>query len=257
MLVQELPAWTEHGLERHNQPFPVGIDRRIGNLREALLEVAVEELRLLGEGGERGVISHRPYRNRAVKHHRFEDAIVVLSSVAEHLLHPPQGLQFPTSPRNRVGGQVARSDQVALHPGAVWPPPRVATLKLTVLENSALGCVDGEHHARPQPATFDHSLDRYRYETDLGTDDDEVVIGNPVALGTQAVAVERRDRVATVCQGQRGRTVPGFHQRSVVLIETLQVGIVLGVALERLRDQHHKGVYQIATGEMNELEGAI
>ena len=44
--------------ERHHHLFADGIDGRIGDLREELLEVIEQRLRLIGEAGQRRVGAH-------------------------------------------------------------------------------------------------------------------------------------------------------------------------------------------------------
>src|SRR5947199_94016 len=65
-------------------------------------------------------------------------------------------------------------------------------LDLVVLDDPVLVDVDQEHPARLEPALAD---DRGRVEVehaDLGGEDDESVVGDPVAARAQPVAVEDR-----------------------------------------------------------------
>ena len=63
-----------------------GVDRRIGDLRENLLEVIKQRLRLLGEHSRRLVAAHRGDRLRTCLRHRQNGGHHVLIGVAERLL---------------------------------------------------------------------------------------------------------------------------------------------------------------------------
>ena len=86
---------------------------------------------------------------------------------------------------------------------------------------------------------------------------DEVVVGHVVARRPQAVAVEHRADHRAVGEGDRRRTVPRLHQRRVVLVERLPVGIDRRVAAPGLRDHHQDGVRQRAPGHDEELEHVV
>ena len=59
------------------------VDRRVGDLREELLEVVVEQPRLVRQHGERRVVAHRAHGLDAVACHRREHDALVLERVAE------------------------------------------------------------------------------------------------------------------------------------------------------------------------------
>ena len=59
------------------------VDRRIGDLREELLEIVVEQARPVGEHRQRGVVAHRADGLDAVARHRRDDDALILVRVAE------------------------------------------------------------------------------------------------------------------------------------------------------------------------------
>ena len=86
---------------------------------------------------------------------------------------------------------------------------------------------------------------------------DEAVVGDPVAAGAQAVAVEHGADDGAVGEGDRCRAVPRLHERGVELVERpLVVGHRL-VVLPRLRDHHQHGVGEAAAAEVQELERLV
>ena len=69
-----------------NQLFTNRVQRRIGDLGEKLLEVVVEELRLVGKHGQRRVGAHGAHRLNLVHGHGADVDPQVLEAVAERLL---------------------------------------------------------------------------------------------------------------------------------------------------------------------------
>ena len=93
-------------------------------------------------------------------------------------------------------GQVAEVDQARVQPLLVGVLGGQRALDLRVVDDLARGGVDEEH-----PAGLEAALahDRRRLDVqhaDLGREHDEAVLGDPVARGAQAVAVEHRARRA-------------------------------------------------------------
>jgi len=80
------------GLDPHDDLLADGVHGRVGHLGEELLEVAVEELRLLGEDRQRRVGAHRPERLAAGGGHGVDEHLQILGGVAEGLLAAQHGL---------------------------------------------------------------------------------------------------------------------------------------------------------------------
>ena len=81
-----LPSGPIVELERRDELLADGVERRVGDLREELLEVVVEQPRPVREHRERRVGAHRADRLVAVARHRREEHAQVLVRVAEGLL---------------------------------------------------------------------------------------------------------------------------------------------------------------------------
>ena len=90
--LQQVVLRPDRRLGRHDDLFADRVHRRVRDLREELLEVAVEQLRPLREHGERRVVAHRADRVGARGRHRVDDQADVLGRVAEDLLAPQDGL---------------------------------------------------------------------------------------------------------------------------------------------------------------------
>ena len=77
--------------ERHHHLFANGIDGRIGDLREKLLEVIEQRLRLIGETGERRIGAHGADGLFAVGGHGSHEHAQIFVGVAEGALAPDDG----------------------------------------------------------------------------------------------------------------------------------------------------------------------
>ena len=84
--VEQIRPRADDGDEAHHQLFADRIDRRVGDLREVLLEVGEQELRLVRQRRDRRVVAHGADRLFAGRRHRRHQDFQVLLGVAEGLL---------------------------------------------------------------------------------------------------------------------------------------------------------------------------
>ncbi len=72
--------------QAHHQFLADRIDRRVGHLREVLLEIGEKQLRPVRQRRDRRVVAHRADRFFAGRRHRRHQDFQVFLGVAEHLL---------------------------------------------------------------------------------------------------------------------------------------------------------------------------
>ena len=77
-------------LKAHDELFAQWINRRVGDLREALLEVVVEKMWLVGENRQRNVVTHAVGRLFAESRHVLDDHVEVLCGEAHSGLQSQQ-----------------------------------------------------------------------------------------------------------------------------------------------------------------------
>ena len=70
--LQQVALGSDGATHRRDQLFANGVERRIGDLREELLEIVVEQPRAVRQHGERRVGAHRPDGFLAAERHRRE-----------------------------------------------------------------------------------------------------------------------------------------------------------------------------------------
>ena len=254
--LEQVSFRPDRGLRRHDDLLADGVDRRIRHLREELLEVVEEELRTLGEHGERRVGPHRPHRFVGGAGHRPHEQLDVLRRVAEDLLAPQQQLVVGMDGANRRR-KILDPEHRGAQPLAVRRLAGDALLDLLVGDDALLGGIHQEQPPGLQPALLQHLVGRDVEDADLGRHHHEVVVGHVVAGGAQAVPIEHRADANAVGEGDRRRAVPGFHQARVELVEGLPLRAHGLVARPGLRDHHHDRVRQLAPGERQQLEDVV
>ncbi len=143
--------------QAHDELLADRIDRRVRHLREVLLEIGVEQLRLVRQRRDRRVGAHGTDRLLAGGRHRLHQQLQVLLRVAEGLLAIEQG---------DVGARLARLDRAqlfehdlrALEPVAVGVGGGERRLDLLVGDDALAFKIDQQHLAGLQPPLADDLL---------------------------------------------------------------------------------------------------
>ncbi len=235
--------------------FTNGVERRVGDLREELREVVVEQARPIREHGQRGVGAHRADGFFAGGAHRRQQHPEVFLRVAEGLLTFEHRLVI-----GALGpGRRQRLDvhDVLAQPVAVGAGGGQLTLDLVVADDGPARGVHQQHAAGPQPVLAHDALGGHVEHADLRRHDDEVVVGDQVARRAQAVSVEDGADEGAVGEGDRGRPVPRLHERRVVLVEGAHGRVHVGIPAPRLGNHHQHGVRQRAARHHQELEHVV
>ena len=261
--LEQVALRADRALERHDDLFANGVDRRVRHLGEELLEEVVDRTVLVGEDGERGIVAHRADRIAQFLDQGTEHEAEGLGGVAERLQAAGQVVAAHRGLRLVSAAVVpSRLDEVcqvraSFEPLGVGALASDAALQFLVGDDAAAVEVDQEHPPRLQPPLAEHAFGLDGDDAGLGGHDHQVVVGDVVAAGTQTVAVEDRADVAAVGEDDRRRPVPGLHQAGVVVVERLLRGVHLRVVLPRLRDHHHDRLLEGAAGEQQELEHVV
>lgn len=91
VMAEQVRARADHRDEAHDQFLADRVDRRVGDLREVLLEVVVKQAGLVRQHRDRRVGAHRAERIVGGDGHRLQEAGHVFLGIAEHLLAIEQG----------------------------------------------------------------------------------------------------------------------------------------------------------------------
>ena len=239
----------------------------------------IERLVLAREHGQRAVVAHRTNRLFGRRRHRRHQKLQIFLGVPKRLLQIEQRLRRPEI--SRCGRHIGRRsigsgtrclatiqisagvanalelDPDLLDPLAIGFAGRELIFQLFVINNAALLEVDQKHLAGLQtPFVHDTTLG-HGQNPSLGGHDHQSVVGDAIARGSQAVAVERRTDLATIGKGKRSWTIPRLHHRRMELVERTPAGVHQGVIFPGFRDHHHDGMRDRITRHHQQLEAII
>ena len=208
-------AQVERG--RSDHMLAKGVDGRVRDLSEQLIEVVKERTRLLGQAGQRCVDAHRGERGLALLGHGTHDLVDVIPVVAE-LGHTHGGGHLGVLGGRGRGGLIERVDGQRLlgNPVAVGLFLGVTGAQLVVVDDAPAGKVDLEHLARPQTAARQDVLGAHLDGAHLACQHKATVARHVVTSGAQAVAIEGGAQGTAVGKGDGRRAVPRLHEHGLV-----------------------------------------
>ena len=230
-------AQVERG--RSDHVLAQGIDRRIRDLGEQLIEIIVEGARLFGQAGQRRIDAHRGERRLALLGHGTHDLINIIPVIPE-LGHAHGGGYLGVLGGRCRGGLVECVDRQRLlgNPITVGLFLGVTGAQLVVVDDAPAGKVDLEHLARPQTAARQDVLGAHLDGAHLACQHKATVARHIVAGGTQTVTVEGGAQRTTVGKGDGGRTVPRLHEHGLVSVVGAALLAQAVVVVPRLGQQH-------------------
>ena len=256
---QQVGARTDHRQQAHHQFLADRVDRRIGDLREVLLEIIVQQAAAVGQHGDRRIGTHRTDRILAPAGHRLEEAGNVFLRIAKGLLALEQ-----------AGRRLGRLAQLGLdmievlelvlrrlEPLLIGFGIGEIGLELFILDDTALLEID-KQHATGLEAPFARDLAVVeRQHAAFRGEHDEIVLGGAPAGRTQAIAVEAGADLAPVGEAHRRRAVPRLHQRRVIFVEGTARGIHQRVLRPCLGHEHHHRVREAVSTRQQQFERIV
>ena len=230
------PALTQVHLQAHHQLFPQGIDRRVGDLGETLLEVVVKQVGLVGEHRQGDVIAHAVGRLLAEGSHVLDDQIEVFGGEPHRGLQPQQ-IEFTHLPvlGPGLGGHAAA---MLLQPIGIREALRRVFLHRPVVEQLAAFKIDGHHLTRAKTTFLNNRLAAEIHHAGLRSHDHEAVSGGAPTRRTQPIAIERCTHSLAVGEHQQGRAVPGFLNARVEFVHRRHIGTAVEIGLIAKRFGH-------------------
>ncbi len=156
---EEVLLRSDGRVHRRDQFLADGVQGWIGHLGEKLLEVVEEQLRLVGQDGQRRVVAHGPDRLEPIGRHRTDEDLQFLARVSEGPLPVFQRPQVQAGHVIRLG-QVVQVLHVFRQPLAVGAARTDLVLDLLVGDDAAPDRVDQEKAAGLQPSPHEDAFGR-------------------------------------------------------------------------------------------------
>ena len=255
-LLEEVAFTADAAHEAHDEVLADGIDGRVGDLRELLLEVAEQRHGPIAQHRQRDVRAHAADRLLAGRRHGRQQHAHVLARVTERTPQPRALVAIDGEERRHVG-KLRELDLVLRDPLAVRLPRRDLLLDLLVGDDASLLDVDEEHLAGREAALLEDVLGWEGEHAELARHDNQSALRHHVFCGAEPVSVERRADHVAVGEDERGRSIPRLDEGRVVLVER---ALVLGhVRLRgpRLGHEHHHDVRQRASAGDEEVDDVV
>ena len=254
---QGRPPRTQVHLQAHHQLFPQRVDRRVGDLGEALFEVVVEQVGLSGEHRQGNVISHAVGGLLGRTSHVLDHQVKVFGGETEGrlLLQQLQIAQLAL-----LGPGLGRQAAAMLgQPGAVGVARRHFSLDIPIAQQPALLQIHGQHLAGAEPALFDNPTLLELHDPGFRAHHHKAVVGDAVAGRAQAVAIQGGPHAAAIGEHQQGRTIPGLLGAGGVFIEGLDLRPVgeLGLVAEGLGHQREQALGDRPAAAHQQLQGGV
>ena len=254
--LEEVSAGTEEGFRGGDEFFPLGVEGGVGDLSEELTEVVEEGLAFVGEDGEGDVVAHGADGFLGGLGHGGDEHGEFFAGEALGLLAVAEGGEVGGGDVFGLG-QVVQVAALLAEPLPVGAGGGEAPLDFVVGDDAAFVHVDEEDAAGTDAAALLDAVWGDVQDAGFGAHDDEAVLGDGVAEGAEAVAVEDDGELLAVGGGDHGGAVPGFHEGGV---EVVEVAALLGhglVVFEGLGDHHHEALGEGAAGVEEEFEGVV
>ncbi len=254
-LLQDIAQIADVGHQRHDEFLADRVDRRVRHLREKLVEVVEQRAALLGKRRERRVVAHRTDRLLARFGHRVDDELEILVRIAEEPLAAQEVAGH--GGRHDFGEKTLDGDAVLFNPAAVGTPAGIARLDFRIVHDAVVRQVEIHHRTRTQTAVFHDFVRRNVHDTRFGRQNEEIGARQGPARRTQSVAVQRRAGRDAVREGDRGGSVPRFHEGGVVFVEAADILAHVVLGAPGLGHEHEHGVRRIASGRHEQLEHVV
>ena len=241
LLVENVGEVRKSRFQAHHMPFPQTVDWRIGDLTEILPEKLTDQPRLVTDHGKRRVITHRTNRFLAVFSHRRQDHLDIFECHASRNLAlgqfgaGPIGQCFVCSGW-QIGNGLEAFDQRTIILFGGDP-----VFQFMIAVQFALIQIDRDHFAGAKSTLLNNRRFRHHYHPGFGTDNQQIVAGQIIALRTKRIAINTRHSPVAIGHRKCGRAVPRLHYARHIFVHCAVLGGELVVRLPRFGNQHQLG----------------
>ncbi len=249
-------AAADEGGQGHDVLFADGVNRRVGDLGEELLEEPGEEALALREDCEGGVVAHAADGFFGGGGHGAEDHRNFLGVDAEGqlLLGACKGVE-PIGASGR--GVYLEFAQILAEPLPVGSGGSGGAFDFVVAQKFAVDGVDEDHLAGGESAFFDGGFVWHLAGAGFGGHDEEAVGAEFVTGGAEAVAVEAGANMEAVGEDERGGTVPRFIEAGMVVVKVTDFLRHVFFVFPSGGDEHEHGVNDAAPGHGEDFCGVV
>ena len=223
IVAEQVRARADHRDQAHHQLLADRIDRRVGDLREILLEIVVEQPRPVGQHGDAACRcpSTRSDRRRLAPSARGRTSgLPRCSRTPAGDTVSSVGIALGWLGVRRDGGQLL---ELELRLRAATRRRAASAASWALISSSSMMRPCSRSMSSIRPGWSRHLRTMLllgdRQHAAFRGHDHPVVVGDAEARRPEAVAVERRADLPPVGERDRGRPVPRLHQRGMIFVE--------------------------------------
>ena len=255
LLFKRRSTLTKMHAQRHHHRFAQRVNRRIGDLREALTQEVIQWRHFVRQYRKWRVITHAPHNFGRSACHRLEDHAQIFVAVPEREL---QRSQLLARLHQRLHAVLRRKRRhVLLNPSTIRTTSGNFALGGEVTHDTPTRRVNQQHAARTEFSALDNVARIEIDDTHFRARDNHAVRADFVPARTQSVAIERDSDLHAIAVRQRRRSIPRFNHALVVFVERLHRRLHVGILLPCLRHQHHHRVNRTASRAHQQFERVV
>ncbi len=157
--LEEIAFRSDRRFRGHDDLFPDAIYRRIGDLREQLLEIVEKQLRFIRQNRQRSICSHRAHGFVPVSRHRQHQHAQIFKRVPKRKLPLQHFLVIKLRHRIRIG-HVRELNKVLIQPIAIRMFGGDRLFDFLIGHDAPLLRIHKEHASRLQTAFLQHAVGR-------------------------------------------------------------------------------------------------
>ena len=254
--LEDIPFRPDVAFQRHDDLFANGIDRRIRDLSKQLFEIIVGQTWLIAQASEGRIVTHGADRILLAFQQRDQHELQGFRGKAKGLESREQFIVGEIT-HGFLARQLVERESLILQPLFERPAGRYRLFEFLVRDNSAFIEVHEKHFSGLQTPFVGHVLRFDIHDADLTGHDHPIILSDVVPAWTKAVSIQNRANIATIRERHRGRTIPRFLQRRVVLVERAFGFGHAVMILPGLWDHHHHRLRQGTSRQKQEFEGIV
>ena len=257
VFVQHVAEVAEPRAQGHDPRFAQAVDRRVGDLREALAEIMVQAAIVLAQHCHGRVITHAADGLRTILHHRVQDHLQVFHRGPNRKLAAAQFCRIIACRLGAIGLDHLVDPGDALGPVAERLAGGERVLQLLIEVQPRFVQIDPDCLAGADAAFLDDLAFVELHHASFAADHQQLAVGYGKTQRAQAITVQPGNHPTAIRRGDGGRAVPRLHDCVAIQEHVAVRGRHRAVLPGAGRDHQRLGHRRIPPGTAQQLKHVI